>query len=104
MLPEQTLVIPVDGMDQMKFTMPSPKRFKGYLKATEKMDADDSEFLPSGHSHNELDQRFSTVAGVILSAPVLEHMEEFAEWMRKEVAPVRVPRRNVGLPAVAPPY
>ena len=29
LLPEQTLVIPVDGMDQMKFTMPSPKRFKG---------------------------------------------------------------------------
>ena len=53
------------------------------------MDAADSEFLPSGHSHNELDQRFSTVAGVISMAPVLEDMEEFAEWIRKEVAPVR---------------
>ena len=30
--------------------------FLGYLKATEKMDAEDSEFLPSGHSHNEMDQ------------------------------------------------
>ena len=40
------------------------------------MDVEDSGFLPSGHSHNELDQQFSTVAGVILSAPVLEHMEE----------------------------
>ena len=53
------------------------------------MDADDTEFLPSGHSHNEQDQRFSTVAGVMSMAPVLEDMEEFAEWIRKEVAPVR---------------
>ena len=59
----------------------------GYLKATEKMDADDTEFLPSGHSHNEQDQRFSTVAGVISMAPVLEDMEEFAEWISKGGGP-----------------
>ena len=52
------------------------------------MDAEDSQFFVSGHSHNELDQRFSSVAGAILLAPVLEDMEEFAEWMRNEVAPV----------------
>ena len=43
LLPEQTLVIPVDGMDQTKFTMPSPKRFKG-KPAKEVRDAEEREF------------------------------------------------------------
>ena len=43
LLPEQTLVIPVDGMDQTKFTMPSPKRFKG-KPAKEVRDAEEKEF------------------------------------------------------------
>ena len=43
MLPEQTLVIPVDGMDQTKFTMPSPKWFKG-KPAKEVRDAEEKEF------------------------------------------------------------
>ena len=60
-----------------------------YLKAKEKFDAEDVEFLPSGHSHNELDQRFSEVAGVISAAPVLEDKEELAEWIQRHVHPVR---------------
>ena len=43
LLPEQTLVIPVDGMDQTKFTMPSPKWFKG-KPAKEVRDAEEKEF------------------------------------------------------------
>ena len=43
MLPEQTLVIPVDGMDQTKFRMPSPKWFKG-KPAKEVRDAEEKEF------------------------------------------------------------
>ena len=43
LLPEQTLVIPVDGMDQTKFRMPSPKWFKG-KPAKEVRDAEEKEF------------------------------------------------------------
>ena len=43
LLPEQTLVIPVDGMGQTKFTMPSPKWFKG-KPAKEVRDAEEKEF------------------------------------------------------------
>lgn len=59
------------------------------LIAAEKFDAADLQFLQCGHTHNEQDQRFSTVATSLSRAPVLEDPEEFAAWIRNNVKPAR---------------
>ena len=59
------------------------------LVAADKFDAADLQFLQCGHTHNEQDQRFSTVATSLSRAPVLEDPEEFAAWIRNNVKPAR---------------
>ena len=46
------------------------------------------ERLQKSHTHNEMDQRFSTVSTTLSRAPVLEDPEEFAAWIRAHVKPV----------------
>ena len=59
------------------------------MKAEKKADIIETEFLVSGHSHNEMDQRFSSVALRIHLAPSLETPGEFRDWILKEVTPAR---------------
>lgn len=47
------------------------------------------QFMQAGHTKNELDQRFSTVAAAINRADCLESPEDLVEWMRKEVQPAQ---------------
>ena len=61
--------------------------FSGYLVGTERFDCVENQFLKTGHTHNELDQRFSSVATALSRAPCLEDNEEFAEWIRSKVKP-----------------
>ena len=61
--------------------------FSGYLVGTERFDCVENQFLKTGHTHNELDQRFSSVATALSRAPSLEDKEEFAEWIRSKVKP-----------------
>ena len=42
------------------------------------------EFLPSGHSHNEQDQRFQVCAVTLVRAPVLEDATEVSDWLGSE--------------------
>jgi len=69
--------------------------FQGCLVSRGKFLTAQQQFLPSGHSHNELDQRFSTVATALSRAPTLEDPEEFAHWIREHVKPVRGRRLHV---------
>ena len=45
--------------------------------------------LQTGHTHNEEDQRFSSVGALLQRAPVLEDPYEFADWMRTHIVPPR---------------
>ena len=47
------------------------------------------EFFKVGHTHNELDQRYSTAATTLSSAPTLEDPEEFRDWLLANLKPVR---------------
>ena len=60
-----------------------------HMKAEKKADIIETEFLLSGHSHNEMDQRFSSVAVKSYWAPSLDPPGEFRDWILKEVAPAR---------------
>ncbi len=46
------------------------------------------EFLRSGHSHAELDARFSAVAAVLSAAPTLEDEDDFVGWLTTHLKPV----------------
>ena len=62
--------------------------YMSYLINQDKFEIADVEYMKTGHTHNEQDQRFSTVASILNRAPVLEDPEEFAEWIRAHVKPV----------------
>ena len=62
--------------------------FLSNLVATEVFEDTALERLQPNHTHNEMDQRFSSVATTLSRAPVLEDREEFADWMREHVKPV----------------
>ena len=49
----------------------------------------DGEFPKTGHTHNELDQRFSSVGTSLSRAPVLEDMHAFKNYMIENVQPAR---------------
>ena len=63
--------------------------YNGYLVASEKFDTDQVEYKQPGHTHDELDQRFSTVASMLSRAPVLEDPPEFRNWIEQNVVPPR---------------
>ena len=77
-----TVSVQLDGMDQAKFALPRSllvsadsyttreyknqlATFMAYLVATEKFEATEVQFLQAGHTHNEQDQCFSTVASLL---------------------------------------
>lgn len=62
--------------------------FLSYLVATEKFECVELQFMQTGHTHNEQDQRFSSVATLLSRAPVLEDPTDFADWIRN-IAPPR---------------
>ena len=57
--------------------------------ATKKFESMAQGFLKTGHSHNHLDQRFSTISTALKAAPVLESPEEFRDWIQQNVKPLR---------------
>jgi hypothetical protein len=63
--------------------------FLSYLVASGKFSVSELQFLQVGHTHNQQDQRFSSVATSLSRAPVLEDPEEFAAWIRNHVKPAR---------------
>ena len=63
--------------------------YNGYLITGKKFLTTEVQYQTTGHTHNEQDQRFSTVATSLSRAPVLEDPEEFAAWIRSHVQPVR---------------
>lgn len=62
--------------------------FLSYLVATEKFECVEQQFMQTGHTHNEQDQRFSSVTTLLSRAPVLEDATDFADWIRN-IAPPR---------------
>ena len=62
--------------------------FAGSLVQRKHFDSIEVQFMMCGHTKNELDQRFSTIATVLSKAPVLETPEHFAECIRKNVQPL----------------
>lgn len=63
--------------------------YLAYLVSSEKFEATECQFMQTGHTHNEQDQRFSSVATLLARAPVLEDPEDFASWIREHVVPPR---------------
>ena len=63
--------------------------YNGHLVTGERFESAELNYMTVGHTHNELDQRFSSVATLLNKAPVLEDPEDFAEWIRKHVIPAR---------------
>ena len=51
--------------------------YYAHMKAEKKADLFETEFLVSGHIHNEMDQRFSSVALRIYLVPSLDPLESF---------------------------
>ena len=57
------------------------------LVATGKFEQVSSKRLQKDHTHNELDQRFSSVGTTLSRAPSLEDEDEFCDWLRTHVQP-----------------
>jgi hypothetical protein len=62
--------------------------FLASMVSLNKFETTELQFLQTGHTHNEQDQRFSTVALALSRAPVLEDTHDFAAWIRANVKPV----------------
>ena len=63
--------------------------YLNFLVASNKFEATETEYMKPGHSHNEQDQRFSTIATTLSSAPVLETPGAFRDWIYEHVHPVQ---------------
>jgi len=63
--------------------------FLAYLVSSGRFATTELQFLQVGHTHNELDQRFSTIATVLSRSPTLEDPEEFAHTIRQHIVPPR---------------
>ena len=62
--------------------------FAAFLVAQQRFETLEVQFMQAGHTKNELDQRFSSVATILASAPTLEDPVEFKQWMEQHVRPV----------------
>ena len=62
--------------------------FLASMVSLNKFETTELQFLRTGHTHNEQDQRFSTVALTLSRAPVLEDTDDFAAWIRANVKPL----------------
>ena len=58
------------------------------LVTAQRFDAVEVQYLQTGHTHNEQDQRFSSVSTLLSRAPILEDPSEFADWIRAHLQPV----------------
>ena len=68
------------------------QHFASYMAhrvTSETFESSEVDYMQTGHTHNEQDQRFSSVASLLSRAPVLEDPEDFAEWIRKHLLPAR---------------
>ena len=59
----------------------------GYMHSSGRFDAVECEFMKSGHSHNELDQRFSAIATLLNTAGSLEDPFEFRDYLLDYLKP-----------------
>ncbi len=55
--------------------------FLAYLQGTGAFASCEMQFLQVSHTHNELDQRFSTMACKIKQAESIENMEDLKEYL-----------------------
>ena len=68
------------------------QHFASYMAhrvTSETFESSEVDYMQTGHTHNEQDQRFSSVASLLSRAPVLEDPEDFAGWIRKHLVPAR---------------
>lgn len=62
--------------------------FAASLVSQHHFDTLEVQFLQAGHTKNEIDQRFSTIATALSRAPVLETPTDFANWILQHVRPL----------------
>ena len=55
--------------------------FMAYLTGNGAQTCSQTDYLKVGHTHNEQDQRFSSMASCLSRAPVLEDTAEFRDWI-----------------------
>ena len=61
--------------------------FAAFLVSKQRFETVEVQFLQAGHTKNEMDQRFSSVATILGSAPTLEDPDDFKLWMEQHVRP-----------------
>ena len=62
--------------------------FAASLVARRHFDSLEVQYMMTGHTKNELDQRFSAIATVLSKASVLETPQDFARWIQQHVRPM----------------
>ncbi len=63
--------------------------FCSYLISQQVFSCIETQFLQVSHTHNELDQRFSSLASLIKKAECLETMEEMADFLKANMVPAQ---------------
>ena len=64
-------------------------QYSAWQVGTDKFEGLENGFLKTGHSHNEVDQRFSSANTCLKSAPTLEDPYDAKEWLEAHMKPVR---------------
>lgn len=59
------------------------------LVSSKRFESCEVQYFQVGHTHNEQDQRFSSIATVLARAPSLEDAKEFRDYIQTNVRPVR---------------
>ena len=62
--------------------------YMSWLQAIEAFEATQTSRFQVDHTHNEMDQRFSSLATILASAPSLEDPSDFKDWILKHLKPV----------------
>ena len=83
----QTRILHSHGVVSRKRTLASVGKHK-YKLLRGRFHSISLEFMRSGHSHNEMDQRFSSVGATLAAAPVLQDEREFANWVTANLKPI----------------